>query len=545
MPSFYIIDGHAHIFRAYYAPFRELSSPGGEPTKATFVFTQMLLNLVEQRKPDYLAMVIDHSDETVFRREIYPEYKAHRTPPPPDFAPQARRILQIVSAAGVPIFEVPGFEADDLIATMVNQLRSQGLDVYIVSKDKDLRQLLAEGVRMYDVQSNEVLDAQTMRERFGYGPEQAIEVQTLMGDKTDNVPGIPNVGEATAVRLIQKYGSAMEVLRHADEMTPRMRENLLKFGDRLPISRQLVTLRRDVPLELDLARCAFRGFDVARLRPLLDELGFHSLIKKLGPEPTPPPSDNPPVSTPPVVRGLFDLHGGGTVAPADGLRTSHECDYRLVNDVDAFESFLRQLNKQECFAFDTETSDLGAMRSHLIGMSFSWQEGTGFYVPVRGPAGSTFLPAEQVLPALRAILQDPSVGKVGHNLKYDALVMRNAGIELRGIRLDTMIAAFLLDAGRNSYGIDALAREMLRFEKIPTSDLIGKGTRQISMEKVELDRVTRYAAEDADIAWRLYRILDARLNQVPVLRKLADELEIPLIDVLVEMEYNGIAIDPA
>lgn len=546
MPSFYIIDGHAHIFRSYFAPFRDLSSPTGEPTKATFVFTQMMLNLAEQRKPDYLAVVIDHGDETVFRKDIYPEYKAHREPPPDDFFPQEKRILEIVRASGVPLFELPGYEADDLIATMATQLCSKGFDVFLVSKDKDLRQILNDCVKMYDVQSDEVIDVAKMRAKLGYGPDLAIDVQTLMGDKVDNVPGIPGVGEVTAVKLLQKYGSVDAILKNVDELTPKMRENFKTHADKLPLSRQLVTLKRDVAFDWNIEQCAFRGYDAPKLRPLMRELGFWSLLKKLGEDTVEGETAKPAAARKAneSIGGLFDSFETPDSAQ-NLLKTSSDCDYQLVTEKDQFFCFLAQLKKQKCFAFDTETNDLGAMRSEVIGLSFSWKEGCGFYVPIRGPRDSTFLPQELVLGALKPVLEDPSIGKVGHNIKYDILAMRAAGVEVRGVKLDTMIAAFLLDASRNTYGIDALARDLLHFQKIPTSEVIGKGVKSISMEKVDLARVARYAAEDADVAWRLYEHLSAKLDAVPALRKLADELETPLIDVLVEMEFNGVAIDPA
>ena len=260
--SFYIIDGHAQIFRAFFAPFRELTSPTGEPTKATFVFVQMLLNLVQQRKPDYLCMVIDSGDETVFRRDIFPEYKANRAARPPDLAPQEERILQIVRDAGVPIFVKPGFEADDLIATMARRLCEHDFEIFMVSKDKDLRQILSPCTHMYDAQSNEVIDEAKLAEKYGYTPAEAIEVQTLMGDATDNVPGIPGVGEKTAVKLIKKYGSADDVLKHLDELTPKMRENFEKYGSVLPTTRQLVTLKQDVEFEFEPELCRFTGLNV-------------------------------------------------------------------------------------------------------------------------------------------------------------------------------------------------------------------------------------------------------------------------------------------
>src|SRR5689334_15837212 len=290
--TFYIIDGHAHIYRAYFAPFRDLSSPTGEPTKATFVFTQMLLNLVDQRKPDYLAMVIDSGDETVFRKEISPDYKSNRQSPPDDFHPQEQRILQIVRDIGIPVFAKAGYEADDLLATFAKRLCDQDFETFLVSKDKDLRQVVNDCTKLYDVQNDEVIDAARLEEKVGYSPIEAIEVQTLVGDAIDNVPGIPGVGEKTAAKLVKKYGSADAVLRHLDELTPKMRENFEKYGDRLSISRSLVTLKDDVEMDFDPEVCRFNGVNLEALRSHLQALGFQGLLKRIGgdsPAPAPTP----------------------------------------------------------------------------------------------------------------------------------------------------------------------------------------------------------------------------------------------------------------
>jgi DNA polymerase I len=536
--TFYIIDGHAQIYRAYFAPFRDLSTPGGEPTKATYVFTQWLFNLIDSRKPDYLAMAIDTGGGADFRSEILPEYKANRTPPPDDFFPQERRILQIVADAGIPIFAKKGFEADDLIATMVHQLADRDVEIAMISKDKDLRQLIGPRVRMYDLQSDAFLDRDAMIHRLGFGPEQSIDVQTLMGDSIDNVPGIPGVGEKTAAKLISTYGNVDNILKHLDDLTPKLRENIEKNADRLPIARKLVTLKNDVEMDFDLNRCEFHGLNAAAIKPHLEALGFTSLLKRLSSnvstkEEKPAPQED---------GGLFGNVEETKVATA---QTADGCDYRLVATPAEFKEFLAELKKQTRFAFDTETSALGAMASDLIGMSFSWKPETGWYVPVRGPQGSTHPDAPTALKALRPILEDESIKKVGHNLKYDLLVMRQTGMNVRGVEVDSMIAAFLLDPSRMQYGIDRLALEFLNFRKVPTSELIGSGKSQISMEAVDLKKVAAYAAEDADIALRLADLLLDRLNKIPTLKRLCDEIETPLIDVLVEMEQNGIAIDPS
>ena len=545
--TFYIIDGHAQIFRAYFAPFRDLSSPTGEPTKATYVFTQWLVNLIENRKPGYLAMAIDQGDESVFRKEIFPEYKAHREPPPPDFLPQEQRILKIVGDMGIPILAKRGFEADDLIATMVHLLRDKGFDTVIVSKDKDIRQLIDDSTRMYDVQSDKFMDRQRMLAELGYSPDQAIEIQTLMGDSIDNVQGIPGVGEKTAAKLIATYGNIDTILKNVEKLTPKMRENFEKYSDRLPVARQLVTLKNDVEFEFDPEKCLFGGIKVEALRPHLQELGFTSLLKRISPGEEPPAPVKTIRKAIPADEGLF---GSMTETPAGQEPaqlpiTCDDCDYRLVQTPEQLEVFLKELRKQKRFAFDTETDALGAMASSLVGMSFSWKTGTGWYIAVCGPQDATFLNCGETLELLRPIMEDPKVRKIGHNIKYDLQVMRQAGVNVRGVELDTMIAAFVLDASRMQFGIDRLALDYLNIRKVPTTELIGKGTKQISMRLVALDRIAAYAAEDADVALRLADLFESRLAEIPELRKLCDEVETPLIDVLLEMEANGIAVDPS
>ncbi|CAN5408903.1 DNA polymerase I [soil metagenome] len=559
--SFYIIDGHAHIFRAYFAPFRDLTSPvNNEPTKATYVFTQMLLNLIEQRRPDYLAMVIDSGDETVFRKEFFPQYKANREPPPDDFHPQEQRILQIVKDAGVRIYAKPGFEADDLIATMARELCEQDFEVFMVSKDKDLRQLLTPCVHMYDVQANEVIDEKKLLEKVGYGPREAVEVQTLMGDAIDNVPGIPGVGEKTAAKLINKYGTADAILNHLAELTPKLRENFEKNAANLAMARRLVTLKNDVEFDFRVEDCRFEGLNNDALKPHFELLGFRNLLARLGVEADQAPSTTAPApkaTVKPAAKyqplaaseSLFGdvsvpLSGHASPAVEGGPQTCADCKYILIDTDEKFADFLSKLKKAKRFAFDTETDALGAMQGGLVGMSFSWQAGIGYYVPVKGPVGCEILDCDRVLRELKPILENEKIEKVGHNLKYDIQVMRQAGVMVRGVVLDTMIAAFLIDAGRLRYNINDLSLELINFRKIDTAELIGKGKKQIRMDQVSLDRIATYASEDADIAFRLAEKLEAKLNDLPTIRKLNDQIETPLISVLVDMEANGIAVDP-
>src|SRR5688572_2863111 len=498
-------------------------------------------------------MVIDGAAEgeepaSVFRQTLYADYRATRKAPPDDFAPQEARILQIVRDAGIPIFAKAGFEADDLIATKAKRLCDKGFETFMVSKDKDLRQVVNDCTKMYDPQNDEAWDAKKIEEKCGYSPAEAVEVQTLVGDAIDNVPGIPGVGEKTAAKLIKKYGTAEEVLRHLDELTPKMRENFQTHGERIPIARRLVTLRDDLDMEFDPELCRFVGLNPDGLRPHLQTLGFQNLLKRL---PSEAPQHTAALGLPPVQKKFDENLFAGAAAPAEqpvalepGIASGADCKYELVQTREQFDAFLAELKQQKRFAFDTETDSLGAVGSRLVGLSFSWEHGRGYYVPVCGPAESLLLPCEEVVAALKPILCDPKIKKVGHNIKYDLLVMRQSGLDMCGVELDSMIAAFLLDSSRMQYGIDRLAMELLKFRKVPTVDLIGKGKQQITMDQVELQKIACYASEDADIALRLADLLGERLNEYPDLRKLADEVEIPLIDVLVEMEQNGVAVDP-
>ena len=556
-PTFFIIDGHAHIYRAYFAPFRDLTSPTGEPTKAPFVFTQMLLNLVEKRRPDYLAVVIDASEETTFRKAMYPEYKANRNKRPDDFGVQEERILRIVKDSGLPMYSANGFEADDLIATMAEQLKDD-FDVFLVSKDKDLRQVLTEHVVMYDPNGDEVTDVPKMREKLGYGPERAIDVQTLIGDATDNVKGIPGVGEKTAVGLLNDFGTIDGIYANLDKLKSKKKlvENLVTFKDALTLSRTLVTLKCDVEFAWDREACKFKGFNMDGLATHLNELGFRTLLERF--------------KTSQLSIGGASVGGevgGGDLfgnrkqtlsAPTNSVavptnapinlaapETSKDLPYELHDTPEKFDAFLLELKKQTRFAFDTETDNERPTSANLVGLSFSWEAKTGHYIPVRGPMGSKVLDEAKAIAALKPILENASIAKVAQNAKYDAIVLKRAGIDLKGLAGDTMLAAFLLDSGQLNYGIDALALRHLNFKKISTSEVIGSGKSSTTMDCVDCVSVGRYAAEDVDIVIRLDQFVTPKLDAIPDVRKLYDTLEVPLLDVLIEMETNGVRVDPA
>ena len=518
LKTFYLIDGHAQIFRAYYAPFgAQLNAPDGEPTKATYIFTQMMLGILEKQKPDYLAVALDYGDSSTERKEFFPEYKANRDAAPEDFGPQVRRIEELLGIMSIPTFKVKGQEADDIIATIGRLLEEEEIELRIVSKDKDLHQLLTDKVKMWDPQKDFITDPENLLEDKGYTPEQAVEIQTLTGDSTDNIPGVPGIGPKKAAALIQKYGSVAGVREHVEELTPKMSENVANQGDLFDLTRRLVTLNREVDFEFDLGACRTEKVTLKKLKPRFEELGFRRLLSRL---------DDP---------------AEASEEEKEAVRESVSGDYRLVNTEKDLESFLSELKKIDFFAIDTETTSVHAVDCELVGLSFSWEKGKGWYLALRSNKGDTLDP-DAALEALRPFLEDPAIGKCGQNIKYDPIVLRQAGIDLQGVAFDTMIASYLLAPERRTQAMDALARDLLGLQTIPISDLIGKGKKQVTMLEVELEKVAEYAGEDADITWRLYELLAPKLKSEG-LRKLFDELEMPLLGVLADMESEGVTLD--
>jgi DNA polymerase I len=542
--TLYLIDGHSQIYRAYYAPFRDLTSPTGEPTRATYVFTQMLLKFIEDQKPTYLAMAVDGPRTELKRTKLYPDYKVTRKPMPDDLKPQEERIFQVVRTLGVPILRAEGYEADDIIATLADRYASDDLDVVVISRDKDLDQLVGEHVVLYDPMKGETLDAKTIEEKKGYPPEKAVEIQTLTGDSTDNIPGVPGVGPKTAVKLIGKYRSAAEVLAHADEQTPKLAENLRNAAEAVELSRRLVTLDRDVPLDAGLDDLRFDQPNFADLSPIFQELGFNKLMDRL--------RDLAPAEAvdEAAANGSALSVKSATTDESDETRTEPSSetsadafDYRLVDTPEGLAEVAEALAGLDRFAVDTETTDVRPMWAKLVGISLSWESGRGVYLPVAGPLGATALELDDVRNALAGPLADESVEKVGHHLKYDRIVLDGAGLRLAGPMFDTMIAAHVLDSSRMTYKLDALSLELLNHRCIPIAEIIGTGKKAVTMDAVPTDTVAVYAAEDADVALRLADALADRLADEH-LRDLFDQLEMPLMPILAEMERKGIRVDP-
>ncbi|MDX2116334.1 MAG: DNA polymerase I [Planctomycetota bacterium] len=577
MQTLYLIDGHAQFFRAFHAIRTPMSSPvTKEPTNATFGFVGMLLRVLRELKPPYLAVAIDVSgDRETFRSELYAEYKATRTAAPEALGPQIERCIAVLRALEIPVLGVPGYEADDVLATITERVlreRPDDLRVRLVSKDKDLQQLLIEGrVEMYDVHTQECMDVAKLREEKGITPAQVVDMLALMGDTVDNVPGVDGVGPKTAAELIAQWGTLENLAAHATEVKGKRGEKLREALAWLPLSKQLVTLRRDVPLEFEFERAAVERFPLARLLPILRELGFNRYqdevrailaergeavepggggddVRAAGPE----ASSSEAAPAPTVVRRRAPAEGvgiGGLFQDIEAARVSVAQTagrYECVRTTKQLEALMRRLRTAEVVSFDTETTGLSPLRAHLCGVSLAVRAGEAWYVPVRSPDCSAHLDERTVLGALAEVLSDPAVAKCGHNLKYDMLVLRRHGVEVRGGRgklFDSMVASYLIDSSRSSHALDALCLGLLGHTNIAISELIGSGKHQRTFDCVPLEAATNYAAEDADMSLRLRELMLPQLRAMGLLN-LFDELEMPLVEALAELEWNGIVVDP-
>ncbi len=556
MKTLYLIDGYAQFFRAYHAIRSPMSSPvTGEPTNMTFGFVGMLLKLLREEgsigeggnHADYLAVALDVSgDKGTFRSQIYPEYKATRPEPPEDLEPQVDRCLGMLETIGVPVLGAEGFEADDVIATLATRLTRDLADlrIRIISKDKDLKQILSDRVELYDIHKDESYTAQRLREELGITPDQVIDVLALMGDSADNIPGVEGIGEKTAAKLIAQYGSLDDLLAHADEIRGKRGEKIRAADGRLLLNRELVTLRTDLDLSLDLPDADRRHLRLSELEPILRELGFNRFrdeLRTLLGDAAPDAASSPPIG------GLFEQQTLDSPAM--------HADYRAITTLDDLDAFLERVRQTGFVAIDTETTSLRPVQADLCGVSLSVEEGTGVYIPVRSPDPASHLDEATVIERLRPVLEDPDIAKVGHNLKYDLIVLRRCGIRLRGhdnpseadagstLRGDTLIASFLLDPLRSSHSLDALALALLDYSTMPIRDLIGSGKEQRTFDQVPLDLATPYASEDADISLRLARRLIPQVEREDLAR-LWREVELPLVDVLASLEFNGILVDP-
>jgi DNA polymerase-1 len=549
--SVYLVDAFSIIFQVYHAIPR-MSSPSGVPTNALFGFTRDLLSLRDLR-PDYLLCAFDRSEPT-FRHEVFPEYKGHRDEMPDDLQLQMPHIHRLLEALSIPVVSLPRYEADDVVATIARAASARGLDVFLCTSDKDCRQLIDDRVRLYNLRKKQEFGRAELLADWGVRPDQVIDLQVLVGDPVDNVPGVPGIGVKTAAKLLQEFDTLDNLLANVGKVSGvKKQEGLRALVPDLPRNRQLIRLETELPIPLDWDAWKLRPIDAAAFLALCRELGFRGFTAGIE-DPNRPKSR---VSEAAMHQeelfpfGANSANGeaagaGPSAAPADGPAWSAK--YELVDTPKKYEAFFKELKKQRRFAVDLETTSLQPLAAEIVGMAFSWQEGAAHYLALRGPEGAPTLDPKATLEQLRPILEDPNVSKVNQNIKYDLLVLRGRGVRLAGVAGDSMVADYLLHAGERSHNLDELARRYLNHQTIPITDLIGKKSKkqpQLRMDQVDTARVAVYSGEDADVAWRLTSLLEAELDRQTAtpLRKLYDELEIPLIEVLAELEANGIRLD--
>ena len=508
----YIIDSFSLIFQVYHG-IPAMTGPKGQPTNAVFGFTRDLQAIRDVKQPTHLICAMDSPGPGV-RNEWYPEYKANRSEMPEDLRPQIPMIVDVIAGFGTPVIQSDGWEADDVIATLVRRAVEDGFDVRVVTSDKDARQLLGKQVQVYNVRKDTFMDEAALAEDWGIRADQVIDFQSLVGDSVDNVPGVPLVGPKKAQALLDKFGTLDEVLANADQAPgEKLRENLKNFADQARMSRRLVTLKNDLPLDIDWEQARVQAPDRKKLFGLFQEFGFRRFAEQMS------DSASPSAET-----------------------VSVERVWETIDTERKFGAFLKSLTNQKSFCVDLETTSLRATQADIVGWAFSWQAGHGYYLPVDGPPGQKTLDANKVLDAFRPMLEDPDVEIANQNIKYDMQVLRRAGVELRGVGVDPMVGDYLLDAGARSHNLESLASRYLDHRMIPISELIGRGKTQKKMFEVDVDKAAEYAAEDADVAWQLAQKIAAALKEES-LWELYWNLERPLICVLVDMEFRGVCVD--
>lgn len=552
--SVYIVDSHSLIYQVFHA-MPEMTAPSGQPVGAVQGFIRDLVDLIENRKADFLICAFDHPGEN-FRHEIFPAYKQHREEMPADLQLQIPMIQRFLEALNIPMLSIPGFEADDVLATMGRMVAEGGGTAYLVTGDKDARQLITEQVKVYNIRKNEVFDEVALKATWGIRPDQVIDFQTLVGDSVDGIPGVPQIGPKTAQELLSKFETLEGIYEHTAEISgTKRRENIIAGKEQAFVSRQLVRLDTHVPLEIDWESARIGRFNIDAVEALCRECGFRQIATRLAAMGKRlPPSANLPAAPRasrddlvPESDAPAEAEDGGSATASDPL-SFEEAPWLATYKTIATEAELRdlviQMSEQKRLVLDTETTSIQPRWAEIVGYSFCFQPGEAYYIPVRAPATDPQIDPAIALSLLRPVLENPAIEKVGQNIKYDMVVLRTAGVELKGAAFDTMVADYLLDPGERTHGLDDLARRYLRHTNISIKSLIGSGKNQKKMEDVPVPLITAYAAEDADVPLRLLEILEPRLAEQG-LAELFSGLEIPLIEVLADLEFNGIRVDGA
>ncbi|GIT65817.1 MAG: DNA polymerase [Candidatus Neomarinimicrobiota bacterium] len=518
----FIIDGYATLYRAHYALIRNpLTTTAGIPTSAVFGFANQVFQLLEEENPDYIVAAFDSKGKN-FRHELYTDYKANRSAMPDEIQTQLPYLWELLDGMNIPVLRIEGVEADDIIGTVAKMCEKDDLQCNIVSGDKDFMQLINDQTLLYAPQARrrekEVFNAQKVSEKWGVGPEHIIDLLGLMGDSSDNVPGVEGVGPVTAKKLIQKFGSMEKIYENIDQIeNEKMREKLLNNKDNAFLSKQLVTILTDVTVDASLSDFEKKEANNTKLESIFKELEFTGLLKKIG-------SDT-------------------SISPETVQRKK---EYDLITSLDRLQSFADSIKEGEWLSVDLETTSVNPMIAEIVGFSFSVKKDTGVYVPIHFKDKVDNLFGDNDLEIatniLKPILENEKIPKTGQNIKYDALIMKRFGIDLQGIEFDTMIAAHLINPNARSYKLDNLSLSHLNYKMVPIQDLIGSGRNQITMDQVALADITFYAAEDADVVIELTDIFLKELKKQELYSYFKD-IEIDLLPVLIDMQFHGIFVD--
>lgn len=521
MKRLFLIDGYALAYRAYFAFIRRpLMNSKGQNTSAIFGFVNTLLRILRTESPDYIAVVFD-SREPTFRHKEFKEYKATREKMPEDMLTQLEILRELVSAFNIPLIELPGYEADDIIGTLAHIAENKGIETYLVTGDKDFMQLVSETIKIYKPGKRsdeiEIIDSEAVRKKFGISPEQVVEVFALMGDSSDNIPGVPGIGEKTAIPLIQQYGTLENLLSNVDTIERKaIQQKLRDHKDDALLSKKLVTIDTNVPLDVSIEELTAKEWDKVRLRQILSQLEFKSILEQLN----------------------LDSDTGGTEGGTAQNIASRRNNYQSVETPELFETMCNEILSAEIISFDTETTSQDPLTTTLVGISFSVRDGEAWFIPFHKHSISE----EDLRRRLRDIFTGKQL-KGGQNIKFDILALKSIGIDVRQPLFDTMIASYIVRPDRQ-HNLDSLAREYLGYEKISYTDLVGHKKNQIDIRDVDPNTLMRYACEDADITLQVWKKLRSELENINA-SKLCTEIEFPLIEVLAAMEHSGVAIDTA
>jgi DNA polymerase-1 len=519
-PQLILIDGSSYLYRAFYVPqLKRMQTASGQPTGAVFGVINMIKSLNAEYPDSNIVAIFDAKGKN-FRHELYQDYKANRPSMPDELRSQIKYVHAAVKALGLPLVAVPGVEADDVIGTYAKQASEQGQTVLVASSDKDLAQIVNSKVNLIDTMKKVILDEAGVVEKFGVRPDQIIDYLALMGDTSDNIPGVPKVGPKTAVKWIAEYGSLDGVIENADKIGGKVGENLRQFIPQLPMSKDLVTIRCELPLEPLLAELKQTEHDKEALIEIYQTLQFNKWLAELGAD------------------SLVNV-------AAEPIAEFKAGEYQTIFDKQVFLAWIGRLADSEGFAFDTETTSVNAQAAELVGVSFAINAGEAAYVPVAHSymGAPEQLDRDWVLEQLKPLLENPDLPKIGQNLKYDMSVLANYHIAFKGVTFDTMLQSYILDSVSSRHDMDTLSKNHLGHTPVPFTEVAGKGKAQLTFDQVDIDLAGHYAAEDADVTLRLHNVLMPKLTRQPKLHRIYTELEMPLVSVLSKIEDNGVLID--